>query len=232
MIKKILAQCAFDGCLKTESHRGYCDAHYQRLRLSGALPVIQMSRNGNCKEAECNQPIQTKGMCGRHYYLYKMYGDPQKYKKVDRKAPMAIRFWGRVALTADDQRCWEWQGHLRANGYGDIWIDKVRYRAHRYAWFLVKGYHSTLFLCHTCDNRKCVNPNHLYEGTNRDNVDDILERGNPRWMKYISKEQYISIKEMLANQHTIRDVAKQFQYSEALISSIKHGKHWTHRIYK
>lgn len=230
MTKKIVAQCAYDGCLKTLVHRGYCNAHYQHLRNSGALPRLHMSRQGECAEIGCNKPIQSKGLCRRHYYLLVTHGDSQVYKKVARDAPMSERFWSRVALTANDSRCWEWTGYLNPNGYGDVWIDTVRYRAHRYAWFLIKGYHPTLFLCHTCDNRKCVNPKHLYEGTNRDNVNDILERGNPRWMQYLPRERYEAIKQALETQ-TIVSVMKTFGYSEGLISAIKHNRHWTNKIY-
>lgn len=94
----------------------------------------------------------------------------------NRTTPAA--FWARVNKSAPGN-CWEWTGSLNTDGYGRVFYGGAGQMAHRLAWFLEKGAwpSSTAFLCHHCDNRKCVNPTHLYEGDARTNAKDSVVRG-------------------------------------------------------
>lgn len=84
--------------------------------------------------------------------------------------------------------CWEWQGTCFDSGYGHFICHCKSFRAHRVAYFLYNGTLSKdLFICHKCDNPKCVNPRHLYEGSSQDNVNDILKR--KRQVKHRSKHK-------------------------------------------
>lgn len=77
--------------------------------------------------------------------------------------------------------CWVWQGSLWSNGYGRIArhlpISKFSARAHRAAWQLAYGDIGSLFVCHKCDVRRCVNPAHLWLGTNQANQIDARDKG-------------------------------------------------------
>ena len=88
------------------------------------------------------------------------------------------RFWSKVALTADPSRCWEWQAATLKKGYGTVTVQRKSFLAHRFSWFLHHGTHPdpNLFVIHSCDNRKCVNPSHLREGTHLDNMRDMVLR--------------------------------------------------------
>lgn len=88
------------------------------------------------------------------------------------------RFWSNVKTGSD---CWEWRGSLFPNGYGIFYVNDKSVRAHRYSYELHKGtIPKGKMILHSCDNRKCVNPDHLRAGTARDNIMDALERGRAK----------------------------------------------------
>ena len=100
--------------------------------------------------------------------------------------PLAERFWPKVRM-GDDDECWEWTGSIQSGGYGSIGVGSMAngtrrvVPAHRAAWELEVGPIPHYYqVCHHCDNRKCVNPNHLYLGTQKDNIRDMMDRG--RWV--------------------------------------------------
>lgn len=127
-----------------------------------------------CSIEGCDEPATTHSLCNKHYIRFRKYGDPNKSMW---EVPLADRFWPKVALTADDSKCWEWTHSLNHYGYGQIHYKGSPRLAHRIAWFLVYGVHPQLCLLHSCDNPRCVNPKHLREGDKRDNAVDSLERG-------------------------------------------------------
>lgn len=99
-----------------------------------------------------------------------------------------ITFWSKVTITSNDDLCWEWKGGI-TDGYGQFASVNGDRRTHRIAWaypnyIIPKG----MCICHSCDNRLCCNPKHLFIGTYQDNMDDMVKKGRTPKGKGINRQ--------------------------------------------
>ena len=92
------------------------------------------------------------------------------------KPRQILRFWKWVKKLPNG--CWEWQASITTSGYGRFAVYPKTLRAHKVAYFLCKGkILEDQFVCHTCDNPRCVNPDHLWIGTSKQNTKDMIFKG-------------------------------------------------------
>lgn len=139
--------------------------------------------------------------------------------------------------------CWEWNGPVAKHGYAltkDYENRGKNIPVHRLSYRIHKGNIPVgLLVCHTCDNRKCINPDHLWVGTHQDNSNDCKSKkraksGGVYGVKCtkakLNDEKVKEIKKMLKNGISNKDIAEIFGISRPVISEIKHNKLWKHVI--
>ena len=163
----------------------------------------------------------------------KYKNNPKLYKKY------IYEFWNRVIKT---NNCWMWNGS-RLNSknknnlvYGIFQIYKngiqKSYMAHRISWFLKNGdIPDNLMVCHKCDNPLCVNPDHLFLGTNIDNMKDMVSKrrsasGDKNGRRKLNEEK---IKEIIKRYRTgeySTSLGREYGVSSGTICSVAEGKTW------
>lgn len=93
------------------------------------------------------------------------------------------RFFSKIDKNSENG-CWIWTGSKVSNRYGGMLVGHKHMLAHRYSYELHKGkIENDLYVCHKCDNGFCVNPDHLFLGTQKDNMCDMIKKGRGRFQK-------------------------------------------------
>jgi hypothetical protein len=135
------------------------------------------------------------------------------------------RFYDKVEKT---DSCWQWLAHKDQNGYGQFsFKGKVEY-AHRVSYILFNGeFDNNLQICHSCDNPSCVNPEHLFLGTHKENMIDMSKKLRQHSQK-LNQEQVLEIRKNLENSYRgiCKYLALKYNVSEQTIYFIRDRKKW------
>lgn len=123
--------------------------------------------------------------------------------------------------------CWIWTGSKLPKGYGRARFRGIHKATHRLSWECFHGpIPNGLCVCHSCHTPSCVNPDHLYLATSRQNQFDSQVVN--RLAKKLTAENVVVIKKLIENNISHRKTAKMFHVCHALIGKIKRGQTWTH----
>lgn len=146
------------------------------------------------------------------------------------------RFQKNVQIVGD---CWEWTASLFSNGYGQFRVGKKKVKAHRFAFRVFNGrILPELFVCHSCDNPKCVRPSHLFAGSAKENAQDRDSKGRgkaifPRLIgennpAHKTDEQTVKLirKKRQEQNTTFEQLASDFGLSLSQIANIIHRRSW------
>lgn len=156
------------------------DCHSYRTFYAGNMPAKMYD---TCTLPGCNRRHLAKGYCRIHYERLKRTGSTEdslngKLQKASLLDHFSLFF---KASVAEEGGCLLWAGSRDLNGYGRIRKAGTNYKAHRLAYEQFKGTIPIgMEVCHSCDNPPCVNPDHLFVGTTKDNALDRQAKGRGR----------------------------------------------------
>jgi hypothetical protein len=169
---------------------------------------------GTCCEDGCAKPVASRERCESHYRARLRKGD-RVYRRKGQAASVRGPYEG----------CWEWQGSLNKTGYGITQIDNRKVLVHRAVYAAIyDDFDPLLFVLHHCDNPPCFRPDHLFLGTQADNMQDMSAkgRGSRRWLK-VTDAQVEEIRRRWLAGESSQEIAARFRLNRDYVGAIIRG---------
>lgn len=189
-----------------------------------------------CSFDGCLRDSDSKGLCTAHYQQLRLGKVLKPLQEQHHGLTEYARFMSWVKV-GGPKECWEWQASRNLKG----WHGQFRNAlggvelSHRASWRLMKGeIPKGLFVCHHCDNPICVNPNHLFLGSQSDNMKDMWAKGRARPKSNFGEKHGMSkltaeiVKEIRSSSETGSALAKKFGIAATTVCDIKKRRTWNH----
>lgn len=187
-----------------------------------------------CSVNGCVNKHSAKGFCNLHYQRFIRNIPMEGNSKKD----LLIRIIGKVVIN-ESSGCWEWIGAISGGDrrekykYGCMTINKKQKRVHRVLYEYLTGITiGNKLLCHKCDNTICVNPDHLFIGTHKDNMRDMIAKNrdyHPKGENNHSKLkewQVLEIRRRYAHDESFDMITKDYPVVKSTIQNIIYRKKW------
>lgn len=217
--------CSADLCDKKHYAHGWCAMHYQRMRNNGSISIKEYSEF--CQVYGCGAKRKSIGLCVKHYTRMLRHGTLEATVIV---ADDAARL--KANSTINNNGCWEWQ-KFKKLGYGVAYFDGKICQAHRASWEVFVGpITKGMQVNHKCHNRACINPEHLYVGTQVQNMADMeaAGRANKAYGERCgtAKLNADAVGDIRQSTLTSKQLAEKYSVSQSLIKAVKKRMVWKH----
>jgi len=185
---------------------------------------------------QCGGPIARRG--GRSRFCSRTCFGLDRRGRTVWGVPTLSRFWSKVGRRGPDE-CWPWLGSRQASGHGQFVASVIPHRltpAHKFMWQLTHGpIGDGLVVCHRCDHGWCVNPTHLFVGTQADNLRDCREkdrhsRGERHYNAKLTDDNVTEMRRLASVGVAQVEIARRFNTDQSHVSNIMRGKKWRHLL--
>lgn len=184
-----------------------------------------------CDIPGCGRPHHARGVCSFHR------AKPTKVRRTGRKRlPLADRFWRSIEYDTNGG-CWLWGWSFSSTGYGQLSVNGVPRTTHVVAWELLRGaIPKDKFVLHRCDVRACCNPDHLFLGTQADNVADMIAKGrNATGFDLPQTKLSVDLANVILEAIAVGDrsqnqIARDLGVGATLVSNVKNGLRRGHHL--
>ena len=194
-----------------------------------------------CSEVNCDRPHHARGLCDTHYNYWRRTG----VVGARTVKPLAERLWARVDKApglGPEGDCWEWRGYVhKQNGYGYLGrgaAGEGMVSTNRAAWEVTNGdIPDGLWVLHTCDNRLCCNPDHLWLGTPKENTQDMIVKGRRRKASQVARGEDVTLSKLTEEMvramraeppMTFKELGAKYGVSPGTANKVILRQTWTH----
>lgn len=190
-----------------------------------------------CKIDGCDSPYHSMDLCKHHYLKNYRYGTPTPegiYRGMRQKSD-TDRFHEKY-IPEVNTGCWLWCAGTFRDGYGKIRINGKFLKAHRYSYEIHYGeFDKTKNICHKCDVKPCVNPQHLFMGTPLDNTRDKIKKGRARYHRgeechtaRLAEYEVKEIRDYYKSGISSKFLAQKYRITKGHVWGIVTRKRWKH----